>query len=183
MCSLTIRHIKLSCPSCTRVLLCLITLFRIYNTKPSLFTRTFFGFSNIINTEPATAAGIQRPEDKRKKVGRMERKPGTILWFIQFLCKNTPFAYCRVLLFLSSDGPEAWATHIICLKINPQSFWVSLWNLFPNNCLWVFIRIQVVSTQYQQWGPCTLIGSSLFPSKLWQGQNGVCYKTGTMWRI
>lgn len=88
-----------------------------------------------------------------------------------------------VLLLLSFGGPKAWATHIICLKIDPQPFWVSLWNLFPNNCLWVFIRTQVGWTQCQQWGPCTLIGYGLFLGRPWQGQSRVFIKLGRVWRI
>lgn len=60
-----------------------------------------------------------------------------------FFLKYVPSTYCRVLLLLSFGGPEAWATHIICLKIILQPVWVSLWCLFHNNCLWIFIKIQV----------------------------------------
>lgn len=95
---------------------------------------------------------------------------------MQFLCKNFPLLTEKCYYYYHLVGLRH-GPHIICLKIDPQPFFVSLWNPFPNNCLWVFIRIRVGWTQWQQWGPCALIGYSLFLGWLWQGQSRVFHKT------
>lgn len=92
---------------------------------------------------PVTADGVERKvwagEGRWGKKQKDSRKHfmiyATFLWKIFF-------TYGIVLLLLSLGGPEAWATHHLA-KIILQPVWVSLWCLFHNNCLWIFIKIQV----------------------------------------
>lgn len=107
------------------------------NIKDSFFFRVSLGSCQVLGSEPCDSRwcgeeGGQEAEDGRKH----------FMIYAVFL-KYVPSTYCIVLLLLSFGGPEAWATHIICLKIILQPVWVSLWCLFHNNCLWIFIKIQV----------------------------------------
>ena len=84
---------------------------------------------------PVTADGVERKVGRGRKVGRKQKDSRKHFVIYTTFMKNVPFTYGIVLLLLSLGGPEAWATHIIWLKIILQPVWVSLWCLFHNNCL------------------------------------------------
>ena len=155
--------------------------FSLMNSSTKL--RIHFPFDCYLKSARQSIPSPAPPDGVKRKVGRGGRMVGKISWFMQLLQKM--FSYCLELLLLSFGGPEAWATHIIWLKIILQPVWVSLWCLFHNKFLWIFIKIQVGCDFQPTVGPIHTerAQSVLRKGRFWQDQVQVHPKLGMLQKI